>query len=83
MTADMMMDAYGSFDYDPSHYQALCSSCNARKGVREDKAMRARYERDKRNLSEISSTPEGEGEKNDSPLPTALGSESPTHKRND
>lgn len=83
MTADMMMDAYGSFDYDPSHYQALCSSCNARKGVREDKAMRARYERDKRNLSEISSTPEGEGEKNDSPLPTALGSVSPTHKRND
>ena len=34
MTADMMVDAYGGFDYEPSHYQALCYSCNARKGMR-------------------------------------------------
>lgn len=82
MTADMMMDAYGRFDYDPSHYQALCSSCNARKGFREDKAMRARYEQDKQDLSAISS-PEGEGEKNQNPSSTALGSVSPTHERFD
>ena len=83
MTADMMMDAYGSFDYNPSHYQALCASCNARKGVREDKAMRVGYERDKAAISDVFSAPEGEGEKNQTPSTTALGSVSPTHKRND
>lgn len=39
----MMMDAYGAFDLDESHYQALCVSCNARKGYREDRKMRQEY----------------------------------------
>lgn len=46
MTADMMVDAYGGFDYDPSHYQALCFSCNARKGRREDREVRMAYHKD-------------------------------------
>ena len=41
--ADVMMDAYGSFDYDPSHYQALCYKCNASKGKREDKHLKEKY----------------------------------------
>lgn len=62
MTADMMLDAYGRFDYDESHYQALCSSCNARKGAREDRLMRAEYARDKQSLADL--RPQGEGLKN-------------------
>lgn len=42
-TADMMIDAYGSFDYDENNYQALCASCNARKGATNDKKMREEY----------------------------------------
>lgn len=64
MTADMMVDAYGGFDYDPAHYQALCFSCNARKGTREDRAMRAAYEADKAVLSSMNRDPQGEGQKN-------------------
>lgn len=59
MTADMMMDAYGAFDLDPAHYQALCYRCNTRKGAREDKAMRKAYLRDKQYLYDI--LKEGEG----------------------
>lgn len=59
--ADVMMDAYGSFDYDISHYQALCVACNTRKGCHEDRMMREAYETDKRELSAMA---QGEGEKN-------------------
>ena len=69
MTADMMVDAYGGFDYDPSHYQALCYSCNARKGMREDRAMRAAYQSD---LAAISQHPKGRGEKNAGGASTAF-----------
>ena len=76
MTADMMVDAYGGFDYEPSHYQALCYSCNARKGMREDRAMRAAYQSD---LAAISQHPKGRGEKNGHPASTAFGGDVPTH----
>lgn len=79
MTADMMMDAYGRFDMDPSHYQALCRSCNARKGRHEDKAMRAAYQAD---LAALSQHPEGRGSKNQAPASTAFGGDSPTHGGN-
>ena len=76
MTADMMVDAYGGFDYEPSHYQALCYSCNARKGMREDRTMRAAYQSD---LAAISQHPKGRGEKNGHPASTAFGGDVPTH----
>lgn len=69
MTADMMVDAYGGFDYEPSHYQALCYSCNARKGMREDRTMRAAYQSD---LAAISQHPKGRGEKNAGGASTAF-----------
>ncbi len=47
MPADVMVDVYGGFDYDPSHYQALCYRCNAIKGAHEDKKVREAYRRDK------------------------------------
>lgn len=51
MPADVMLESYGgTFDYDESHYQALCNRCNARKGKTEDKQMRAKYEADKAKL---------------------------------
>lgn len=51
MPADVMKEVYGgAFDYDESHYQALCNSCNARKGKTQDKQMRAKYEADKAKL---------------------------------
>lgn len=61
MTADMMLDAYGSFDLDPSHYQALCYRCNTRKGAREDRAMRKAYESEKQQIAKVLG--EGEGQK--------------------
>lgn len=73
MTADMMVDAFGGFDYDPSHYQALCTSCNARKGMKEDKAMRAGYEADKTRLAALSQqTPGGGFEKHPRGVSTAF-----------
>ena len=75
MTADMMVDAYGGFDYEPAHYQALCRSCNVRKGTREDKTMRETY---KAELGLFNSTP-GYSGKNGTPSSTALGSNDPTH----
>lgn len=42
-TADMMMDAYGCFDYSEENYQALCTACNTRKGKREDVEMKRNY----------------------------------------
>ena len=77
MTADMMVDAYGGFDYDPAHYQALCRSCNARKGMHEDRAMRAAYQKD---IAALSQHPEGRGEKNQGPFSTAFGGDCPTHR---
>ena len=77
MTADMMVDAYGGFDYDPSHYQALCRSCNTRKGTREDRVMRAAYQRD---LTAISQHPEGGIRKNATHATTAFGGDVPTHE---
>lgn len=59
MTADMMMDAWGAFDLDPSHYQALCNRCNASKGAREDKAMREAYLRDRQELDAMAEDPRG------------------------
>ena len=51
MPADVMLEVYGgTFDYDESHYQALCSRCNARKGKTDDRKMRERYEADKARL---------------------------------
>lgn len=46
MPADVMLSAYGRFDLDPIHYQALCNRCNASKGKREDRMMRNEYEKD-------------------------------------
>lgn len=37
--APIMMDMYGSFDLDPSHYQALCVSCNTKKAVEDKKQI--------------------------------------------
>lgn len=45
--ADLMMQVYGGFDYDLSHYQALCYRCNTKKGRREDQDIRKSYEADK------------------------------------
>ena len=76
MTADMMMDVWGRFDMAPSHYQALCSSCNTRKGRHEDKTMREAYRAD---LAALSQHPEGRSGKIH-PLPsTAFGGDVPTH----
>lgn len=50
--ADVMMDAYGRFDLDPIHYQALCNRCNTIKGRHEDRRMRREYESDKRWIEE-------------------------------
>lgn len=55
--ADVMMDAYGQFDLDPAHYQALCRRCNAVKGVTYDRDARQMYHNDKEFLSQ------GEGSK--------------------
>lgn len=44
--ADVMIDMWGAFDYDPSHYQALCHSCNARKGASYDRQIRRKYRKD-------------------------------------
>ena len=76
MTADMMMDAWGRFDMDPSHYQALCSSCNTRKGRHEDKAMREAYKAD---LVALLQHPEGGIRKIATPATTAFGGDVPTH----
>lgn len=42
-TADMMIDAYGTFDYNEGNYQPLCARCNARKGATVDKDKREAY----------------------------------------
>lgn len=42
-TARIMMDAYGKFDYSEENYQALCYSCNTRKGRTQDKAREEEY----------------------------------------
>lgn len=42
--ADVMMDAWGSFDYSEENYQALCVRCNTRKGMTEDERARLEYQ---------------------------------------
>ena len=44
--ADVMLEAYGSFDLDPSHYQALCRRCNTLKGLDYDKKAREAFHQD-------------------------------------
>lgn len=53
--ADVMLDVYGTFDYDESHYQALCHRCNTLKGKKEDKRIRKVYENDKEWLKNVQS----------------------------
>ena len=76
-TADMMLDAYGSFDYDEANYQALCSACNTRKGRREDVAMRRSYIEGKQFLTG------GEGQKKSSDNNDRAGQLCHTHTRED
>ena len=76
-TADMMMDAYGCFDYDEANYQALCSACNARKGRREDVAMRRSYIEGKQFLTG------GEGQKKSADNENRAGQLCHTHTRED
>lgn len=60
--ASVMLDMNGGkFDYDPSHYQALCTSCNIRKGHKTDKAAKKRYEEDKSVLCAMTGDARGEG----------------------
>lgn len=75
--ADVMLDMWGSFDYDPSHYQALCTSCNTRKGNREDKLLRQTFEDDKQSLSALA---QGGVLKNCTPSQTAFGGTGHTHE---
>lgn len=42
ITAKVMMDLWGRFDLDESHYQALCRSCNAKK-ARQDHETEVEY----------------------------------------
>lgn len=67
--ADVMMEVWGQFDLDPSHYQALCSACNASKGAREDRDTRRRWQEDRRRLDAMAGAcgPQGEGQKNRTP----------------
>lgn len=54
MPADIMLEVYGGkFDYDESHYQALCVACNTRKGKREDRSMRDEYHQDMERLKSV------------------------------
>ena len=76
-TADMMMDAYGSFDYDEANYQALCSACNTRKGRREDVSMRRSYIEGKQFLTR------GEGQKKSTDNEHRAGQLCHTHTRED
>lgn len=51
MPYDVMLGVYGGeFDYDESHYQALCMACNNRKGRNEDVKARNRYLADLKKL---------------------------------
>lgn len=70
--ADVMLDAWGSFDYDPDHYQALCASCNARKGAHEDKTLRMAYYDSKKALDVLNHDPRGGDGKIDSGTKTAF-----------
>lgn len=60
--ADVMLDVHGTFIYEEREYQALCASCNARKGKTEDVRIREQYHKDKAQL--YRGTPEGGSEKN-------------------
>jgi len=51
MPADVMLKVYGGkFDLEESHYQALCVSCNTRKGKTQDVRFRRKFEDDLRRL---------------------------------
>lgn len=41
--AEVMMDAWGSFDYDEKNYQPLCIRCNNRKGLTDDEKAKLEY----------------------------------------
>lgn len=62
--ADVMLEVNGGiFDYDESQYQALCVSCNNRKGRTVDRRRRADYQDAKRRLGLES--PRGGSQKNE------------------
>jgi 5-methylcytosine-specific restriction protein A len=48
--AEVMMDMYGSFDLDPTHYQPLCFSCNQKKAAQDRQVIR-QYFQDKEALA--------------------------------
>ncbi|MFA6778200.1 MAG: hypothetical protein WCU80_00245 [Paludibacteraceae bacterium] len=60
ITAKVMMDLYGKFDLDESHYQALCRSCNTKK-AKQDHEADAEYFDQLGLLSSHSSDGEGRG----------------------
>ncbi|MEA5032316.1 MAG: hypothetical protein VB025_09230 [Sphaerochaeta sp.] len=64
--AEIMLDIFGRFDLDTNHYQALCTSCNVRKGT-EDRRKVDEYFAKK----ELREQRQGEGQKNDIVLATA------------
>ena len=57
--AEIMLDLYGRFDLNPDHYQALCTSCNTRKGT-EDRQKVDEYFKKKQAIERT----RGEGQKN-------------------
>ena len=64
MPADVMLKVYGGkFDLDERHYQALCVSCNARKGKTQDVRFRRKYEEDLKRLEQ------GGGSEKNAPRP--------------
>jgi 5-methylcytosine-specific restriction protein A len=64
--AEIMLDLYGRFDLDTDHYQALCVSCNTRKG-KDDRRKVDEYFAKK----ELRERTRGEGSKNAAPGATA------------
>jgi len=76
MPAEIMLDLYGRFDLDPDHYQALCTSCNTRKGIEDRKRIDEYYAK-----KQSREKTRGEGEKN-RPLP-ATGTISPINTHED
>ena len=72
--AEIMLDLYGRFDLNPDHYQALCTSCNVRKGAEDRRKVEEYYAK----KSEREKT-RGEGEKMHSGRATATISPINTH----
>ena len=57
--ADVMMDAWGGFDYSEDNYQALCVRCNTRKGLTEDERARLEYQEMKFRLYQMETGKDG------------------------